>query len=392
MIKLGSESETIEYKKSTSELKEGIISIAAILNKHNSGELYFGIRNNGTAIGQDISDKTLRDISQGVYNHIQPPIYPDISNVVIDDKDCIRVAFEGDNVPYYAYGKAYLRVADEDRVMSPQELEAYILKKHSNTDKWDSEPSGKTIDDVSDDALARYVNKANNAGRVSYTYTNKHDILKRLDLLYNKNINNTAKIMFSQNVDLEIQMAVFATDVRLTFLDIQRESGRLNDLIELAENYIKKTMRWRVEFNGSLQRKEIPEIPLDAIREALFNSFCHRNYKIPQNNEVAIFKNRIEIYNPGTFPEGLTPEDFIMDSENSVHRNPLLAKILYYSKDIESFGTGLRRITTVCKNANVEVEFIMKKLGFCVVFHRPEIVVDEMGCIVASNSYETNEY
>ena len=122
-MKLGRETETIEYKKTTSELKEGILSMVAILNKHNGGELYFGIRNDGTVVGQDISEKTLRDISQAISNHIEPHIYPDIKNVVIDDKDCICVAFEGENVPYFAYGRAYIRVADEDKVMSPQELD-----------------------------------------------------------------------------------------------------------------------------------------------------------------------------------------------------------------------------------------------------------------------------
>jgi ATP-dependent DNA helicase RecG len=41
------ETETIEYKKSLAELKEGLISIVAILNKHKHGELWFGIRNDG---------------------------------------------------------------------------------------------------------------------------------------------------------------------------------------------------------------------------------------------------------------------------------------------------------------------------------------------------------
>jgi len=68
-MKLGSENEILEYKKSTGELKEGIISIVAILNKHNGGELYFGIRNDGTPVGQDISDKTVRDISQAIHRN-----------------------------------------------------------------------------------------------------------------------------------------------------------------------------------------------------------------------------------------------------------------------------------------------------------------------------------
>lgn len=52
------ESEKKELKKSTSELKEAVISIAAILNKHKKGELYFGINNDGTIIGQTITGKT----------------------------------------------------------------------------------------------------------------------------------------------------------------------------------------------------------------------------------------------------------------------------------------------------------------------------------------------
>jgi len=381
-MKLGIETETIEYKKATGELKEGIISIVAILNKHNGGELYFGVKNDGEVVGQDVSDKTLRDVSQAVYNHIEPQIFPDISNVVIDNKDCIRVAFEGDNVPYYAYGRAYLRVADEDRVMSPQELEAYILKRNMNKDNWDSEASDKTVDDVNEKMLIEYIDKANAAGRIGYAYSNKQDILNRLDLSKADIINNAAKVMFCDKTNLEIQMATFATNERLTFIDISRESGTISKLVDIAENYIKKTMRWRVEFNGSIQRKEIPEVPIDAVREALVNSYCHRAYRIHQTNEVAIFKDRIEIYNPGTFPAGLTPQDFIENSERSIQRNPLLAQILYYSKDIEKFGTGLQRIANACKDADVKVEFKMLKLGFAVVFYREEKVVDYLGRVV----------
>ena len=90
-----------------------------------------------------------------------------------------------------------------------------------------------------------------------------------------------------------------------------------------------------------MQRKEIPEIPIDAVREALINSFCHKEYGTGQNNEVSIYKDRVEIYNPGTFPAGYEPEDFISGRERPIRRNPLIAQTLYYSKNVESFGTGL---------------------------------------------------
>jgi len=391
MKPIGRETETIEYKKSTGELREGIISIVAMLNKHNGGELYFGIRNDGVAVGQAISDKTLRDLSQSIANHVEPQIYPDISNVVISNKDCIRVVFEGKNVPYYAYGRAYLRVADEDRIMSPQELENYILKKNENKSNWDSEASDKTVDDVNEKALKDYMAKAKAAGRISYGYTDKYDVLKRLNLLNADKINNAAKVMFCDNINLEIQMAVFATNECLTFIDIGRENGTINELVDIAEMYIKKNIRWRVEFDGSRERNEIPEIPIEAVREALINSFCHKNFRISQNNYVSIFKDFIEIYNPGTFPDELTPQDFIENPGKSIHRNPLLAQILYYSKDIESFGTGLRRIVQLCREANVKVEFKQLKIGFAVVFERFNKEVDMLGRVVSDKMSDMSD-
>ena len=68
---IGKETEQREFKKSTGELKEGIISICAILNKHQSGELYFGVRNDGTVLGQDINDTTLRTVSQAIRSNIK---------------------------------------------------------------------------------------------------------------------------------------------------------------------------------------------------------------------------------------------------------------------------------------------------------------------------------
>ena len=78
----------------------------------------------------------------------------------------------------------------------------------------------------------------------------------------------------------------------------------------------------------------------------------------------------MEIWNPGTFPEGLIPEDFITGSEQSVLRNPLIAEILYKSKEIERWGSGLKRIYEECSASNVKVEFKDLKTGFLVVFYR----------------------
>jgi ATP-dependent DNA helicase RecG len=66
------ESETLELKKSTAELKEAVISIAAILNKRGKGQIYFGVKSDGIVVGQDIGDATLREASRTISDHIEP--------------------------------------------------------------------------------------------------------------------------------------------------------------------------------------------------------------------------------------------------------------------------------------------------------------------------------
>ena len=373
-MKIGKESEKLEFKKTSAELKEGVISMVAILNKHGSGELYFGIRNDGSVTGQMVTDKTLRDVSQAVSNHIEPKVFPQIELVYLDDKQCVRVEFTGDETPYFAYGRAYIRVADEDKVMSPAELENYFHRKADRREPWDDEASEISPSEIDESVLKDFMERANQAKRIDFTYTTKDDVLNRLNLIKNGKVKNAAVALFRGFSLLEVQMAIFATTERLTFNDIGRSGGNVTQLVTIAEKYIRNNIRWRVELNGSLKRKEIPEIPIDAVREAIINSFCHRDYKSSQNNEIVIYSNRVEIYNPGTFPEGFSPKDFIDGAGYSVKRNPLLAQLMYYVKDIESFGTGLKRISDACVVNGVKVEFLKRKMGFSVVFYRPDII------------------
>src|SRR5690625_6075236 len=79
MTRFAQETETREFKKTLSELKEGLTSLVAMLNKHGKGELWFGIAPDGQAAGMQISEKTLRNLSQAIAAHIEPAIYPKIT-------------------------------------------------------------------------------------------------------------------------------------------------------------------------------------------------------------------------------------------------------------------------------------------------------------------------
>ena len=135
------ESETIEFKTSTSELKEAVISISAILNKHGKGVLYFGIKDDGMVAGQMVGKETLRDITEAISTHLEPKIFPQVKVKKVQGKNCIHVEFHGIHRPYFAYGRAYMRVGESDKQLSIREMEDQFARKSKLL--WEEEISKK---------------------------------------------------------------------------------------------------------------------------------------------------------------------------------------------------------------------------------------------------------
>ena len=296
------ENEQTELKKSTSELKEAIISITAILNKHGNGKIYFGIKNSGEAVGQPVSEATIREIAKSISDNIKPEIYPTIEKILINEKDCIKVLFSGDEKPYYAYGRVYLRVGDIDKQISPEKVKRLILENSEFS--WEAEKSDKTIKDVNISILKKYVEKANDAKRINFKFTSANAVLNKLKLISYGWLVNAGKYLFCDDNSFDVQAAIFAGKDKQTFLDIKQIKGNIFTVLEESKLYLLQHIRWRAKLSID-GRAEIPEVPVRALEEALVNSICHRDYKNPKGNEIAIFSDRIEIYNPCKFPEDI---------------------------------------------------------------------------------------
>ncbi len=363
------ESETLELKKTTAELGEAVVAVAAILNKHGRGRLYFGVKNSGDVVGQEISGQTLRDVSKALSEGIEPRVYPAVERISLQGKACVRVTFSGHDAPYLAHGRAYIRVGEESRQLAASELGRMFAGRGGDASRWESGESEKRLSDVKASALRAFVRRANLAGRLGFAFRSVRTTLQKLDLLSRGRLKRAAEVLFCDENPLEVQAAVFAGRDKTTFIDMKRFQGNLFDLLEKSETYLKEHLDWKVEF-GALERKEIPEVPVDALREALVNSLCHRDYQNPKGNEVAVFRDRIEIYNPGDFPRGYTPADFLTGRERSILRNPLIAETFFKSKDIEKWGSGLKRISDECAKTGARVEFAVLKSGFLVTFPR----------------------
>jgi ATP-dependent DNA helicase RecG len=312
------ESETIEFKKSLAELGEGLNSMAAILNKHAAGELWFGIKNDGTPVDMDVTETTLRKVSQSIAAHIEPKIFPEVSNVLLSGKSCIRVSFSGSEKPYYSHGRAYMRVADEDRQLSAKEIESIILRKNRSHRGWDSEPIQDASFKPNAAKIRAYVRKA------GLPWTNAQSALKSLGLHVDGHYLNATRIFFAKPPAHALRCAVFATSTTATIIDQHDFNGDILTLIEEAEKYIMKNTRIGMRLDG-LTRVDVPEIDREAFREAIINAFCHRDYRDPDEVRIAIFPDRVEVRNPGRLMEGVTLRT-LKTAKVSRRRNPLIAE------------------------------------------------------------------
>jgi len=368
MINFGHETEELEFKKSTSEMHDAMKDIVAILNKHEKGVLYFGVAPNGDVKGLQVVESTLRDVSRVIFESIKPQIYPQIQKVTIDGCDIIEVKFSGRNKPYSAYGKYYIRVADESRELTPAELKEMMVASEYS-ERWEQFETPYTIKDIDESAMKDFYNRAIACGRLPDDGYDAEKLLNKLGLLKNGNLNNAGYVLFGNNGPVTLKMAVFASDEKLTFLDINRSEDNIFRLVDTALTYIKKNIRWRAEI-GNVTREEIPEIPLKALREIVINSFAHAEYGTGSQHEIDIHPGKVVIYNPGTFPSEFSPEDFATKNLSSIIRNELIAKVLYLCHDIESFGSGFKRVYTLCNAENVSCSYEKTPIGFSFIFLR----------------------
>jgi len=192
------ESEEIEFKKSTAQLERALKSVSSFLN-HKEGRVYFGI-NKGKIVGQEVSDQTLKSISQKIRQRIKTEISPEIKVLEIEDRKIIEVKIkEGDNKPYYLDGIAYKRVGTENVVVPPEELERIILEKRKRY--FDSEICEEaSLEDIDEEKVKWFLKVA----KVRRDYPldeniSVRDALTHSELLKEGKLTNVAVVLFGKN-------------------------------------------------------------------------------------------------------------------------------------------------------------------------------------------------
>jgi Predicted transcriptional regulator containing an HTH domain and an uncharacterized domain shared with the mammalian protein Schlafen len=369
------ESEKLEFKEQWND--HGLEVLASFVNTH-GGTLLVGVQDDGAIIGWDGKDRDQQLIINQIVELIR--VHPAVSIQSVQGKPVLVIEVKPGMTLVSCRGRYYHRVGNSTREIPAEQLGHHFVTKLGV--QWDSVTDGYTLDLIDPAAVQRFLDLARSRLPFARDDESVEGILQKLDLERDGKVTRGAVLLFGKNPQAlfsssQIHMGRFKDDI--TIIDDKILKGNLFAQLEAAVQLFRTYLQVRYEFEGKgregeplsvMQRHEIWDYPIEALREAVINALIHRDYF--QNGaeiQIRVYDNRIVITNPGTLPEGITVEDLKRKRHRSVPRNTLLAQVFYYGELLEKWGTGTSRMIALCRRHGIpEPEFSAYPNWFSVTF------------------------
>ncbi len=375
------ESDNLEFKASTGQLKPAFETLCAFLNK-SGGTVLFGVKDDGRIVGQEVTDQTHLDIANMI-TKIEPPIQVDVNAVLVEKNRyviALSVTPTPSSMPYVFSAKPFWRLGTSTRLMPQQHYQNLLLDRANVMHPWDAEIAEHlSIENLDENQILMALNKSIASGRVKATLATNDakSALQTFALLKNGKLTNAAGILFCKDIESYfpqsiLRLAKFKGSSKSELLDSRIIHGNIFHLLDEAENFLMRHMSIASEFiPGKLARKDHPEYSTRAVREAMVNALSHRNYRDDSGSiSFMLYTDRLEITNYGTLPRGITLSD-LKQTHESFPRNANIAKVLYKTGIIESIGTGTQEILSECAAIGApEPEYLERGSTFVVIFYK----------------------
>jgi len=357
------ESSKIEFKEEgvhPNSLAEEIIAFA----NFEGGTILIGVDDTGTLKG--CAKKDLEEFIVNVCrNNVRPPLIPVIEKVMVDEKRIFTVTVpRGDTAYSTNRGLYYIRVGSTKQTPTQQELLRLFQKR--NMIQLDETPVIKTSLRSID------VAKVNTfLAKLSQSPLNEDSDTSLIHELINLSIlvavDNTLHpslggvLAFGKNPQkyfpsYSIQCGVYnGEDLAADTIREKDLVGTLDELIEDAIAFVKLTMPQNPILERDIQRKDNYLYPVEALREAIVNAVCHRDYTISGAAiRLLLFNDRLEIRSPGGLPNTLTEENMLY---RQFTRNQMIASFLTGYGYMEQRGKGMLRMIKGCNENGIECRF-----------------------------------
>lgn len=373
------ESETLEFKESTGETREIVETVGAFANLR-GGTILIGVTNKGSIRGVSIGKDTLESLANTIQQQTDPKIFPALLTVEEEGKTIIALHIDESPIkPVLVGGRGFKRVGRSNHVLSSGELTRLFFE--SGRVSWDAGPvTDATIDDIDAVALRQFLIRAKQERNLALnSEITVQEALEKLELLYQGKMSRAAVLLFGKQpqrflLQSVVRCARFKGTEPLHFLDMKVIEGNIINQVPAAMEFIQRHISMAVEIVPTqIERQERWEYPLDALREALVNATCHRDYRDSGNVQVRIFDDRLEVWSPGLLPEGVTIAD-LRRTHNSHPRNHRIAHAFFLIGYIEHWGTGTLRMIELCREWGLpEPEFTEMSGAFVVTFRKSKL-------------------
>lgn len=378
----GGESETVELKRSTAERDQAAKALCAMLN-HKGGSVIIGVSPKGELVGQEVSDRTIERLVQQ-FAKIDPAAFPSVDRVPVRDGSEVIVATvpTGTSPPYSYNGKAWRRVGNTNRSLSRDEYNKMVVQFVHATRRWENEPErGWTVADLDVDEIRKTVDVAVEIGRLTKPDTRDPLALLRGFGLTAEDVPLRAAVvlfgkknrMMAEYTQCTVKAARFLGTDKSEFLDNRQFHGNAIELLDSSQRFVLEHLRISSRFEpDNFVRIDEPAYPPLAVREALANAICHRDYSFGGGAvHVAMYDDRLEITSPGTLPAEITPEDLYVP-HRSVPWNPLIASVFFRRGIVEAWGQGTLTIAKLAAAAGLPRPEIEEAGGALTICFRPD--------------------
>jgi len=364
----GGESAQIEFKKTTGQRSDGARTTCAMLNG-GGGYVFFGVDDAGRLCGMDVTSSTVDDVVREL-RKIEPlPALNPERVPLANGREVIAVSIPGRTGGPYTYdGRPYVREGSCTLSMPQERYRALLLERAHPAHRWELLPArGISPADLDAVEIARTIDEAVRRFRLEDPGTRDPEVLlSGLKLIENGELLNAAVILFGKPDALLpgypqclLRMARFRGVDKTEFVDSRHEVGNAFELLGRAQRFLRDHLPVAGRIVPALfEREDDPMYPPVALREALVNAFCHRDYAMPGGSVgIAIYDDRLEITSTGRLPFGLTPAD-LRRPHASLPWNPLIASVFVRRGVAENWGRGTLKIVELSAEAGlVEPEF-----------------------------------
>ena len=292
----------------------------------------------------------------------------------------VRVS-PGSVKPYTYRGDAYRRVGNTSLKMSADEYNRMLFERMHSEQRWENQPAPYwSVDDLDEEEIRVTVEEAIRQGRLEDPGTRESEaLLTGLGLIRGGELLRAAVVLFGRRERMQAMMpqcllrvARFRGADRTEFIDNRQFHGNAFMLHRSAQRFMIDNLPVAGRIvPDRFDRVDEPLYPTEALREALANALCHRDYSLGGGSVgVGIYDDRLEVTSTGPLPFGQTPEQLFAPHESRPW-NPLIAGVFYRRGIIEQWGRGTIKMAELTTAAGLPRPEIESATDYVTVRFRP---------------------